>query len=106
MAIELARIDLEMLLLPPLSLAHQLAQQLIKLIQRVIGHILRQLEQMSHQQRMPSLGGEFEQWLCLIFATLACQLQDAVLMERWRDRWQSQPAQKEQAFDNLLDRFG
>ena len=41
MAIELARIDLEMLLLPPLSLAHQLAQQLIKLSERLIGQILR-----------------------------------------------------------------
>jgi hypothetical protein len=37
MAIELACIDMEMLLLTPLSLAHQLSQQLIKLIKRLIG---------------------------------------------------------------------
>jgi hypothetical protein len=106
MAIELARIDLKMLLLPSLSLAHQLAQQLIKLIECLIGQILRQLKQMGHQQRMPSFCFEFEQRLRLVFAALARQLQDAVLMERGRDRWQFQLAQKEQAFDNLLDRFG
>jgi hypothetical protein len=102
MAVELARIDLEMLLLTPFSLAHQLAQQLIKLIQRWISQILRQLKQMDHEQRMPSFRFEFEQWLRLVFATLACQLQDAVLMQRR----QFQPAQKQQALDNLLDRFG
>ncbi len=80
MAIELARIDLEMLLLAPLSLAHQLAQQLIKLIQRLIGQILRHLKQMSHQQRVSSFGLEFKQRLCLVFAALARQLQDTVLM--------------------------
>ena len=75
-----------MLFLTTFSFAEQLAQQFIKLIERLIGQILRQFKQIGHEQRMTAISWQIQKRLRLIFAAFACQLEDSILVQRHRER--------------------
>ena len=71
-----------MLFLATFSFAQQFAQESIKLVESLIGQILRQFKQIGHQQRVASVSWQIQQWLGLIFAAFACQLQNSILVQR------------------------
>ena len=69
-----------MLLLTTFAFALQFPEQSIKLVEGLIGQILRQLKQVCHQQRVASISWQVQEWLRLVFTAFACQLQYAVLV--------------------------
>ncbi|GHO71333.1 hypothetical protein KSC_102250 [Ktedonobacter sp. SOSP1-52] len=94
MAIELAGIRVEMLLLTPFSLAQEFPQQFIKLIKRLVCEILRQFKEVGSQQGVTPFCLEPQKWLRLIFTTLPGQLQYSVLMQYGWHGWQFQFTEK------------
>src|SRR5260370_39574735 len=92
-----------MLFLTTFSFAQQVAQEFIKLVEGLVGKILRQFKQIGHQQCMTAVAWQIQEWLGLIFAAFVCQLEDSILMERdWQRRKREVP-QKRQALDQALD---
>src|SRR5215831_17366455 len=98
MAVHIAGIDPEMLLLASLSFTQQFTQQFIKLVQSLVREILRELKEMGSQEGVALILPEVEQRLCLVPARFASQLQDSILMQRYRQRRKPQGAHKQQTF--------
>jgi hypothetical protein len=79
-AVQFARVDPQVLLLMAFAFAQQYPQEFIKLVESLVGQILRQLKQIGRQQRVTAVAWQIQEWLRLIFAAFACQLKDSVLV--------------------------
>jgi hypothetical protein len=88
------------------SFPQQFTQELIELIERLIGEILRQLKEMCYQQLLASILGQIQEGRRLIFAAFVCQLQDSILVQRRRQGRKREFPQEHESLNQSLDTFG